>query len=390
MGNSAQKNEKKLLSALDGGTSHYTAGRSARVSLFTKSESKSKSSSAFTLNPLSSILSFSKYPINQSANKPTPSNYHFLDLLLSHLRECQTLSGLLQHYIGFKLEFATLSFQDQNDVAYIEYSNLSRAALKAAGVLIIIKQEFQHELGPTKITSVRGFYTLYYYLKDLWACFGSISSNTFELEFGKLCFYQSEAINDDDTIVSSENGDYDTEIDIDCDEFSPNQREVEVAIEGQQAKFEYESKCDDEDETTMCPICLDSAIEYVLPCNHAICESCYNDWTNRRSNCPMCRRELDEGDEESLWVFSSLQDSEAQAIIHVNQLVPLIHDFIFSVPRIELDFSDVLRYKFQNVASESELSKAPAVKTTSINDKKQSLYQESAETPLTMAKSAAS
>lgn len=38
-----------------------------------------------------------------------------------------------------------------------------------------------------------------------------------------------------------------------------------------------------------CSVCLFERIEVVLPCTHAFCSGCINDWLTREKECPICR-----------------------------------------------------------------------------------------------------
>lgn len=41
-----------------------------------------------------------------------------------------------------------------------------------------------------------------------------------------------------------------------------------------------------------CSICMDSAIDIVLPCLHGYCSACWEDWSSHSSTCPHCRGEV--------------------------------------------------------------------------------------------------
>jgi len=44
----------------------------------------------------------------------------------------------------------------------------------------------------------------------------------------------------------------------------------------------------------MCQICFERQIETLLPCFHAYCARCIDDWRAKDDTCPMCRAVKDE------------------------------------------------------------------------------------------------
>mmetsp|Transcript_41321 Transcript_41321/g.119583 ORF Transcript_41321/g.119583 Transcript_41321/m.119583 type:complete len:321 (-) Transcript_41321:38-1000(-) len=48
------------------------------------------------------------------------------------------------------------------------------------------------------------------------------------------------------------------------------------------------------DELVLCPICMQAIYKCVAltPCSHNFCMACCSDWMSRRSDCPVCRREI--------------------------------------------------------------------------------------------------
>merc|ERR1711924_432138 len=44
-------------------------------------------------------------------------------------------------------------------------------------------------------------------------------------------------------------------------------------------------------EKEECCVCMESAVEVVLPCSHAFCKKCNNDWMHQSAygDCPVCR-----------------------------------------------------------------------------------------------------
>lgn len=41
-----------------------------------------------------------------------------------------------------------------------------------------------------------------------------------------------------------------------------------------------------------CSICMDAAIDIVLPCLHGYCSACWEDWSTHSNTCPHCRDEV--------------------------------------------------------------------------------------------------
>ena len=71
-------------------------------------------------------------------------------------------------------------------------------------------------------------------------------------------------------------------------------------------------------ESDECCLCMDAAVNVVLPCAHGFCEDCLSDWTQQSSDgqqdstCPMCRRALREASDE-LWTLGDTNDMRADA-----------------------------------------------------------------------------
>lgn len=62
-------------------------------------------------------------------------------------------------------------------------------------------------------------------------------------------------------------------------------------------------------EDTECMICMEHAIEVVLPdCNHAFCRKCLDEWTSVSKTCPMCRSYTESND--TLWVMAENPTSD--------------------------------------------------------------------------------
>lgn len=63
------------------------------------------------------------------------------------------------------------------------------------------------------------------------------------------------------------------------------------------------------EEDAECMICMDNAVEVVLPdCNHAFCRKCLDEWTAVSKTCPMCRSITESND--SLWIMAENPTAE--------------------------------------------------------------------------------
>jgi hypothetical protein len=59
----------------------------------------------------------------------------------------------------------------------------------------------------------------------------------------------------------------------------------------------------DPGEDSECMICMENAVEVVLPdCNHAFCKKCLDEWTAVSKTCPMCRSHTESND--TLWIMA--------------------------------------------------------------------------------------
>mmetsp|Transcript_17320 Transcript_17320/g.55609 ORF Transcript_17320/g.55609 Transcript_17320/m.55609 type:complete len:221 (-) Transcript_17320:113-775(-) len=56
---------------------------------------------------------------------------------------------------------------------------------------------------------------------------------------------------------------------------------------------------DEAKEENECPVCMEATAVVVLPCSHAFCKKCLDDWTSRDDTCPLCRTALET--EEEHW-----------------------------------------------------------------------------------------
>lgn len=63
------------------------------------------------------------------------------------------------------------------------------------------------------------------------------------------------------------------------------------------------------EEDAECMICMENAVEVVLPdCNHAFCRKCLDEWTAVSKTCPMCRSITESND--SLWIMAENPTAE--------------------------------------------------------------------------------
>lgn len=90
----------------------------------------------------------------------------------------------------------------------------------------------------------------------------------------------------------------------------------------------------DHDDTRVCSICMDSTVDIALPCLHAFCNTCLNDWHTVYSAddhaCPLCRAShtdnvLSMTDE--IWILDAGNEKTLQEQIYaVNKFVHLYLD----------------------------------------------------------------
>lgn len=77
-----------------------------------------------------------------------------------------------------------------------------------------------------------------------------------------------------------------------------------------------------------CSICLEDFVEaervFLLPCRHLFHEACVNEWLKRHGNCPNCKRDLDEAQENAR--ATSRLASTARCLFHLplSTMAPLL------------------------------------------------------------------
>ena len=52
----------------------------------------------------------------------------------------------------------------------------------------------------------------------------------------------------------------------------------------------------DSEDSRVCSICLSADVEIALPCLHAFCSACIEDWHTHDQSCPLCRTRADVND----------------------------------------------------------------------------------------------
>lgn len=80
--------------------------------------------------------------------------------------------------------------------------------------------------------------------------------------------------------------------------------------------------------TEECSICLDAAVEVVLPCSHSFCAKCANDWRQNNPTCPCCRENLLEASSDWQLECWSQEDLKQQ----FSDLCTSITDFLDKLP----------------------------------------------------------
>lgn len=86
-----------------------------------------------------------------------------------------------------------------------------------------------------------------------------------------------------------------------------------------------------------CPICMDKAADVVLPCAHAICQSCHESWMETNSTCPLCRSVSN--DRADTWVLAESSEeenknqsrAEAARLLTYLRSLPNFHDFSYAL-----------------------------------------------------------
>ena len=80
----------------------------------------------------------------------------------------------------------------------------------------------------------------------------------------------------------------------------------------------------DEDDARVCSICVSSSVELALPCLHAFCRDCIEEWIERDATCPLCRVKADASTDE-VWVMDSGNDTALQEQIDTVSRFPFTY-----------------------------------------------------------------
>ncbi|EFA76610.1 hypothetical protein PPL_09915 [Heterostelium album PN500] len=64
------------------------------------------------------------------------------------------------------------------------------------------------------------------------------------------------------------------------------------------------------EDSRECPICFEDDQLSVVPCGHAFCSDCINQWRSRNNTCPMCRTLGDDQDEMDFVLVEEAQPEE--------------------------------------------------------------------------------
>jgi len=71
----------------------------------------------------------------------------------------------------------------------------------------------------------------------------------------------------------------------------------------------------DSDDSRVCSICLSADVEIALPCLHAFCAACIEDWHTHDHSCPMCRTKADVNSEAGdSWMMEGGSETELREL----------------------------------------------------------------------------
>ena len=87
---------------------------------------------------------------------------------------------------------------------------------------------------------------------------------------------------------------------------------------------------EDEDDCRTCSICLSHSVELALPCLHAFCSACIEDWHRHDRSCPLCRHASNVQGSSDVWVMDS--GSEAELREQIQQIARFPHSYILDMP----------------------------------------------------------
>ena len=80
----------------------------------------------------------------------------------------------------------------------------------------------------------------------------------------------------------------------------------------------------DEDDTRVCSICMSSAVDLALPCLHAFCRECIEDWHERDATCPLCRVKANASTDD-VWVMNGNNEADLEEQINTVCRFPFVY-----------------------------------------------------------------
>ena len=85
----------------------------------------------------------------------------------------------------------------------------------------------------------------------------------------------------------------------------------------------------DDDDCRTCSICLSKSVEVALPCLHAFCAACIEDWHRHDTSCPLCRHASNVATSD-VWIMDSGSEDELREQIALIARFP--HNFLANMP----------------------------------------------------------
>ena len=81
----------------------------------------------------------------------------------------------------------------------------------------------------------------------------------------------------------------------------------------------------DEDDSRVCSICVTNSVDVALPCLHAFCRQCIEDWNGRDATCPLCRRKADAATDEDVWVMNGGSEADLREQLNTVCRFPFVY-----------------------------------------------------------------